>query len=191
MALAEAGADYEFHLVSLRDERTIGAGIPGAQPDGESPGAANCRKARFSTESAAILLHLAERFPDAGLLPPPASFARADALRWLAFMASEIYPMVEIEDYPDRFAPKGAEAEALKARAVARIRESMLLIEKAVAGPWLLADGFSIADIYAAMFSRWIPGDDWRAENLPKINAMIGALSKRPRSGAVWLKHFG
>ena len=52
----------------------------------------------------AILLTLEARHPDAGLLPQDQA-VRAQALRWLLFVATEIYPMVEINDYPERFAP--------------------------------------------------------------------------------------
>ena len=52
----------------------------------------------------AILLTLKARHPDAGLLPQDQA-VRAQALRWLLFVATEIYPMVEINDYPERFAP--------------------------------------------------------------------------------------
>jgi glutathione S-transferase len=106
-------------------------------------------------------------------------------------MASEIYPMVEIEDYPERFAPAGAEAQALKAKVVARIRERMLLLEAAIAGPWILAHEFSAADIYAAMFTRWSAVRDWRDKHLPKLNALVENLAARPRIAPVWQRHFG
>ncbi|MDE1940194.1 MAG: glutathione S-transferase family protein, partial [Alphaproteobacteria bacterium] len=144
------------------------------------------------TETAALLLTVAERHPQAALLPPPATAERAQALRWIAFMASEIYPMVEIADYPERFVPAGAEAEALKLKARDRIRARMLTVEQAVAGPWLLASGFSAVDIYAAMFSRWreCRSEGWREEHLPKICAVADALSQRPVIAPIWRKHF-
>ena len=90
-----------------------------------------------------------------------------------------------------RFAPDGAEADALKVRAIARIRERMLQIEAAVVGPWLLAHEFSAADIYVAMFSQWSIGKEWRKSHLPKINTLVDALASRPRIAPVWQKHFG
>jgi glutathione S-transferase len=189
-ALAEAGVNYEFHSVSLEKNEQKSPEYLALNPSGKMP-ALKLPSGEIVTESAAILLTIADRFPQAGLIPPHATFARAEAYRWIAFMASEIYPMVEIVDYPDRFAPAGAEAEALKARAIARIRERMLLVEAAIAGPWLLAHEFCAADIYAAMFSRWSVGKDWRGKHLPKLNALVEKLSARPRIEPVWQKHFG
>ena len=68
------------------------------------------------TESLAILLTLAERHPGAGLLPDTASPGRAAALRWLSFVVTEIYPLVEINDYPQRFEPQMTAAQALRER---------------------------------------------------------------------------
>jgi glutathione S-transferase len=189
-ALAEAGVNYEFHVVSLEKNEQKLPSFLALNPSGKMP-ALKLPSGEIVTESAAILLTIADRFPQAGLIPPHATFARAEAYRWIAFMASEIYPMVEIADYPDRFAPAGAEAEALKARAIARIRERMLLVEAAIAGPWLLAHEFCAADIYAAMFSRWSIGKDWREKHLPKLNALVENLAARPRIAPVWQKHFG
>ena len=57
-------------------------------------------------------------------------------------------------------------------------------------GPFLLAGGFSILDIYAAMFTRWSIGAEWREANIPKLNALAAAVSKRPAIAPVWQRHF-
>ncbi|HVU21053.1 MAG TPA: hypothetical protein VHE09_10000, partial [Rhizomicrobium sp.] len=145
------------------------------------------------TESLAILLTLADHFPNAKLLPPQGSPARTQAYRWLAFMASEIYPMVEISDYPERFVTNG-DGEALRAKARGRIRERLLIVERMVDGPWFLPSGFSILDIYAAMFSRWRGsiGKDWLAEgHIPKLDNLAAAVAKRRAIAPVWQRHFG
>ncbi len=160
-ALAEAGVPYEFKRVSLEKNEQLEPAYLAVNPTGKMP-ALRLPGGEIVTESAGLLLTVADRHPEAGLIPPAGSAARAECYRWLAYMASEIYPMVEIVDYPERFAPKGEQAEALKMKARDRIRERFLVIEKAIAGPWLLASGFSVADIYAAMFSRWSMGREWR-----------------------------
>ena len=188
-ALAEAGAPYEFRTVSLRDNAQRAPEFLAINPSGKMP-ALDVPGEGILTESLAILVMIAERFPDAKLLPPQASFARAQALRWLAFMAAELYPMVEIVDYPERFVPKGAESDALRERAREKLRERILILEKAIAGPWLLAEGFSVADIYAAMFSRWDIGSEFRNANLPKLVALAKAVAERSRIAPIWQRHF-
>ena len=114
-ALAEAGAPYEFHSVSLEKNEQKEPAFLAINPSGKIP-ALKLPEGEILTESAAILLTIADHFPNARLLPPQASAARAQAYRWLAFMASEIYPMVEITDYPERFAPEGAKPKRCASR---------------------------------------------------------------------------
>jgi glutathione S-transferase len=190
--LAEAGAPYEFHAISLEKNEQRKPEFLAINPSGKMP-ALRLPEGEVITESAAILLAIADHFPNARLLPPQASALRAQAYRWLAFMAGEIYPMVEISDYPERFAPEGAEAEALRQKARERIRERLLIVERFVSGPWFLPSGFSILDIYASMFTRWRGsiGKEWLAErHLPKLEAISISVSQRPAIASVWARHF-
>jgi glutathione S-transferase len=189
--LAEAGAPYQFHSVSLKDDEQRRPEFLAINPSGKMP-ALRLPEGDVITESSAILLTIADHFPNAHLLPPTGP-ARAQAYRWLAFMASEIYPMVEVSDYPERFAPTGEQAEALRLKARERIRERLLIVERFIGGPWFLASGFSILDIYASMFARWRGsiGREWLAEgHIPKIEAITAALSVRPAIAPVWARHF-
>ena len=186
-ALAEAGAPYNFELVSLEKNEQKQPAFLAINPSGKMP-ALRLPEGEIITESAAILLTLADHFPQARLLPPQASNDRAKAYRWLAFMAGEIYPIVEIVDYPERFV--AVEAEALRAKARERIRERILIIERMIQGPFLLAHGFSILDIYAAMFTRWSLEPDWKLANLPKLMELADAVSQRPAIAPVWRRHF-
>jgi glutathione S-transferase len=187
-ALAEAGAPYTFALVSLEKNEQRQPTFLAINPSGKMP-ALKISEGEIITESAAILLTLADYFPQARLLPPQASQARAQAYRWLAFMAAEVYPIVEIVDYPERFVP-GGNSEALRAVARDRIRERLLIIERIIAGPFFLAGGFSLLDIYAAMFSRWSLEPEWKAANLPRLMALAEAVSQRPAIAPVWKRHF-
>jgi len=188
-ALAEVGAPYNFELVSLDRNEQKQPAFLAINPSGKMP-ALRLPDGEIVTESAAILLTLADHFPQARLLPPQAGSERAQAYRWLAFMAGEIYPIVEMVDYPERFVPAGSQAEALRAQARDRIRERILIIERMIQGPFLLAHGFSILDIYAAMFSRWSLEAEWKRANLPRLLGLAQAVSQRPAIAPVWQRHF-
>jgi len=188
-ALAEAGARCDYREISLQRNEQRSPEFLAVNPAGKIP-ALQLPEGEVITETLAMLLTIAERYPEAGLLPPVGTAARARALRWLAFMASEIYPIVEIEDYPSRFVPEGAESDALRERSKERIRERLLILEHAAAGPWILVDGFSACDIYAAMFSRWSATHGWRDEHIPKLCAIMRGLAARPALAPVWQKFF-
>ena len=96
-ALAEIGADCEVRKLSLRKDEQRGAEYEAVNPQRKVP-ALVIDGDQLLTESVAILLTLEERHPEAGLLPPKGTVGRANALRWLLFAATEIYPIVEIND---------------------------------------------------------------------------------------------
>ncbi|GAA0551068.1 glutathione S-transferase [Rhizomicrobium palustre] len=190
--LAEAGLDYAFSEISLEKEEQRTEEFRALNPSGKVP-ALKLPSGEIVTETAALMLLIATRHPEANLLPPVESPDYAQALRWLAFMASEVYPPVEIADYPERFVPDHKGAAVLKLAAKRRIRERMEAVEAAASeGPWFFASGFSLVDIYATMFSRWreCRAEGWREAHIPKICAIAAALKERPRLTAVFQKHF-
>ncbi len=188
--LAELSADYVVRSVDLGAAAQRGADYARINPQRKLPSLIT-PAGETLTESAAIVLTLAERYPDAGLLPPIGSPARAQALRWMLFVATELYPLVEINDYPERFAADTDSAPAVRERARSLWRERWLLVEAVIAGPWLLAEGFCITDVYIAVVSRWAQQDAWRPAHVPSIEALAGAVAGRDRIAPVWRRHFG
>jgi len=190
LALAETGADYEFVTTGTGKGAKNSDPYLAVNPTGKLP-ALETPEGEILTESAAILLTLAQRYPEAELLPRRRGPAKASAIRWTVFVAAEIYPMIEIVDYPERFGEKAA-AEGLTERALARIRHRWLTVESAITGnPWMGARGPSIADLAIANVSRWSTGKRWRQENCPGIEAIAEALARRESTQAVWRAHFG
>ena len=142
------------------------------------------------TESVAILLTLDERHRDGGLLPEPGSAARIEALRWLLFIATEIYPLVEINDYPERFSPTPALTSETMAIAREIWRNRWLIIENQIQrDPYFLAQGFSLCDIYIAVVSRWAQQDEWRPAHVPKVERITETVSQRPALVKILNRH--
>jgi glutathione S-transferase len=187
-ACAEIGVEYEVRDLDAKNEEHRGEGYAAINPHRKMP-TLEVDSGEIITESVAILLTLDERHPDAGLLPPPGSTDRAQALRWMLFLATEMYPLVEFIDSPDRLASSVDGAEAIRERAAALLRERWQLLEANVAGsPYCLAGGFSATDLYIAKFSVWLD-DTWRRDHLPKIEALTAAVLARPALSAVWARH--
>ena len=188
MALAEIGANHQVRDIDL------GAGVQrfddyaSVNPQRKIP-ALITPHGETLTESAAILLTLDQRHPKAGLLPKDEK-DRAQAVRWLLFIATEIYPIVEMNDYPERFSPTAESTSGLREIARSIWRERWLIVEQQAAGtPYFLRTGFCLLDIYIAVVSRWAQQDDWRPENLPKVEQITAAVSARPAIAPVWSRH--
>jgi GST-like protein len=189
-ACAELSVDYEARDLDARAGEHRGDAYEAINPQRKMP-TLETDDGEIITESLAIVLTLDERHRDAGLLPPPGSRPRAQALRWMAFMATELYPMVEIIDYPERFAPSEASVEAMRERAEAIWRERWRVLEDSLAGaPYALEGGFSALDLYVTVLGRWLD-DAWRREHLPKVDAIMTAVRARPALTASWAeRHF-
>lgn len=191
MALAHAGADYAIVDVEIGHDRQREAEYAAINPQRKLPSLIT-PSGETLTESVAILLVLDERHREAALLPRVGSPERAQALRWLLFMATELYPIVEINDYPERFAPDTDSAPRVREIARSLWRERWQIVERAIAGdPWLLPSGFCITDVYIAVVSRWAQQAQWRPAHLPRIERIAAAVAEHPTLAPVWQRHFG
>jgi GST-like protein len=193
MALAEIGAPVELRPVPLETDAQLAEDYRRRiNPMGRVPALVLPGDGTVLTESLAILITLADRHPEAALLPPPGETVRAVALRWMAVLAGEIYPCVTRSDYPERFSADPAHAPAIKARAQEMAREVWGIVEAGIGdpAPYLLGGRPSVADLYIAVLSRWMDGLAWTEAHCPRVAAIRRAVAARPRCAPVWRRHF-
>ena len=137
-------------------------------------------------ETAAILLHLVDTYPAAGLAPSVLGSAeRAQFYKWLAWLSGSVMPMMQHYFYGERMVAPGNAAGALEVKAQAEARLNALFdqIEAQFAGhggPWFLGDRFSALDPYVFMFCRWSRGFARPARTLPHIAPFLERMLARP-----------
>jgi glutathione S-transferase len=139
------------------------------------------------TESAAIVMHLADCFPESGLAPPVGTPARATYMRAIIYMAANTYGSDLLMYYPDRYSTDPADAPRIKAKAIEHLnRDFNVFADMLGAGPFVLGQKMSAADVYAAMLITW--SDDFAAltKRLPKLRALYDAVSATPVVRRVW-----
>lgn len=196
LTLAEIGAPVEIRDVSLDKEAQRGDDYRSVNAQRKLPTLLTA-DGEVLTESSAILLTLNERHPDCGLLPAADHPGRAQGIRWLMFVATELYPLIEIIDYPERFQPEGQSMtndrrESIREHVRTLWKQRWSIVERSVSGDgWFLGSGFSLLDIYVAVVSRWGQLGEWRPDHLPQIEAIAAGVASRPRCQAVWARHFG
>jgi glutathione S-transferase len=190
-ALAEAGQAVSLIDIDLTKDEQHHAQYLAINPLGKIP-ALRFEDGTTIVQSAAILLALSEAHPEAKLMPAFDAPDRRHALRWLIHVAAEIYPLIEVYDYPLRFAPPETSDTAMRSRVRHRIRERWLLVEQAASaeGSFLLS-GFSAIDLAIAVISSWAIGGEWRTKECPKLTRITEAVSARPAVAPVWRRHFG
>lgn len=189
-ALAEAGQVVTLVDLDIEKKEHRSPDYLAVNPSGKVP-ALRFPDGLVMTQSAAILLALSEAHPGAGLMPPPGDPARRQSLQWLVHIAAEVYPLIEMSDYPLRFAPPETSEVGMRSLVRTRIRERWRLVEKAAHGEGsFLASGFSAIDLAIAVISRWAVGAAWRAKECPRLDGIRIAVGKRESIAPVWHRHF-
>lgn len=159
-ALAEIGVDYELVRIE-RDEAQTDAAYLALNPLGVVPTLVDGDL--VLTESAAILLYLADRYPQARMAPPE----RAQFYRWLVFMTNTLQTAFLRMIYPERYG--GGDVGRLATAEVAGLFE---LIECDLDGrDWLVGEHRTAADLFLFMLTRWGRRLDPPAWDSPVIRA--------------------
>ncbi|MEO7244239.1 MAG: glutathione S-transferase family protein [Rubrivivax sp.] len=187
LLLRELGVPFELALVDRRQEAQKSPAYLKLNPNGLIPVLQDGPLVLY--ETAAIVLYLVERHPDAGLAPPAGTPERAEFSKWLIWMSSSVQPMMTHYFYSDRMVAPGntAGAAEVKAQAEARIAALLDQVEQrlAIGGPWLLGEHFSALDPYTFMFCRWTRGMQRPARSLPALGAFTQRMLERPATLAV------
>lgn len=144
--LEELSAPYELNVLNMKAGEQRRPAYLAINPMGKVPAILDCEV--LVTEQVAIVIHLADRFPDAGLAPALGDPRRGAYLRWLAFYAGCFEPAVM-----DQFLQHTPPAD----QSIYRDFETMLdILEAQLAeGPYLLGDQFTAADILWGASLRW------------------------------------
>jgi len=138
------------------------------------------------TESAAMLLHLTESFPAAGLAPAAGSPERPLFLRWLIFLATNMYPAELRDTYPERWTAEPARADAVRAQARADKARLWGIYAKALGDrKWMVGNRMSALDIYASMLAGWWAGRG----SEPTIAALVDRVRADPVCGRLWAEY--
>jgi len=142
------------------------------------------------TESVAITLYLADMTSRSDLVPAPDEPTRAAFLRWLVFLATNVYPTFTYADLPSRFVAVEAAQTPFRAAVDEYARRLWKILEANAVGPWFLGSRFSAIDIYVAAMTRWRPGRDWFKNNTEKLHAIAHALDSEARLAGAWRRNF-
>ena len=139
------------------------------------------------TESAAILIWLAETYPQARLAPPPGSPKRAQFLRWMTFVSSAIYSLYWVKDDPSRLVPDPAGHAALTELTLERIAECWRVMDSQVSpGAYILGDELTVLDLYVNVVSRFRPRRARFYAEAPKMAPCVRRVDADPRLAALW-----
>lgn len=107
------------------------------------------------SQNVAILCYLVEQHPQARLFGDGTARGRAEVLRWLGFLNSDVHPAFKPIFVPLRFLPDERLAAAIAATARSNVRTYLDRLNVRMEGRDWLVDDRSIADPYLLVLLRW------------------------------------
>lgn len=179
LALLEIGAEHELKLIDVKKNQQKDPAYLRLNPHGVVP--TLVFGDRPYLESAALLMLLSERHPQAGLVPAAGSVERDQWRQWIMYLSHSLQATFRAWFYP---AELGYEehteitSQALQKRIAAIWDQLDQHLEQH--GPYLLGDTFSGADLYLTMLMRWSRNMPRPATNWPALNRLAHLIIARP-----------
>ena len=178
-----------MHLLGVR-YRVVERGPCEDHPAGSAMGqvpVVRLLSGELMTESAAILIHLADSHPGSKLGPAVDDPRRPAFLRWMLFVATQIYGLVWVRDDPARLAAEEAHKPVILERTSARRAFCWSVMDaEIIPGRYLLGDDLTVLDLYVAVTSTWGPGRARFYEVAPRMSEVVRRVDADRRLTTLW-----
>jgi len=143
------------------------------------------------TESAAILIWLADSHRAAQLAPTPDDPTRAQFLRWMFFVSSAIYSLHWIKPDVSRIGVPQSARKAVVDAVHERIAFCWRTMDAQLTpSRYLLGDTLSVLDLYVAVISRFGPWRERFYDEAPNMTPVIRRVDEDPRLKTLWERRF-
>ena len=186
--LAELDQPFERVLVPYTEDGIADETFLRINPRRQIP-AVIFEDCRCLTETMAILMHLADLHPDAGMAPVAGSFERAKLNQWMSFTLANIYEGELRKNYPQRYV--AGDPDPTEEAAEIFVMDNYRILEAACTGPYFFGDSLTILDVYLWMFVNWFEVFDAFQNECPKILALAETVMQRPKIAPVHDFNFG
>jgi glutathione S-transferase len=183
LLLEELGVPFELKLVDRANNGHKSPEYLKLNPNGLIPVLVDGDLVLY--ETAAIVLHLVDTHPAAGLAPAVGTTERAQFYKWLVWLSASLQSQMPIYFYTDRYVAPGNASGAAEVKAATEKRIEGLIdqIDTQLAshgGPWLMGERFSALDPYALMLCRWTRSAHRPARTLPHVGPFLQRMLARP-----------
>jgi GST-like protein len=144
------------------------------------------------TESAAILIHLADSHPAARMSPALDDPRRPAFLRWMTYVSAQIYALVWVRDDLGRLAVDEAHKPVILERTAERMAYCWRMMDAQVSpGRYILGEDLSVLDLYVTVVSCWAPRRARFYQEAPKLAEVVRRVDQDPRLVEFWAARLG
>lgn len=179
IALEEAAADYKTVRLNFANSDQRKPEYLAINPKGRVP--ALVTEQGILTETPAILVYVAQRFPKAGLAPLDDPFALAKLQSFNSYLCSTVHVNHAHRMRGTRWVDDPAALEAMKKKVPQTVGDAFRLIEQhMLEGPWVMGNRYTVCDGYLFTIAGWLAGDGVDIASLPKVNDHFRRMGERP-----------
>jgi len=179
IALEDAGAEYELHRLSIdrmehHDEKYLSINPKGRVPALATPSG-------ILTETPAILVFIAQLFPEAGLIPVNDPFQLAKVQEFNSFISSTLHVAHAHRMRGHRWVDDEVAIRAMQRKVPEAVSAAYAFIEQNyLDGPYVMGKRYSVADPYLFTFAQWMELDGVDPAGFRKISTHREMMRSRP-----------
>jgi len=179
IALYEAGAQFTLKTLNFADSEQRGAEYLAINPKARVPALVTERG--VLTEVPALLLYVAQTYPQATLAPLDDPFALAQMQEFNAYLASTVHIAHAHRPRASRWADDEAAQAAMRAKVPQNMRDCFAVIEEHYLGDktWVMGEQFTVADGYLYTVAGWLKGDGVDIAEFPRVAAHFARVKAR------------
>lgn len=176
--LYEAETEFEVRHVDFAQKEQVSPAFLKINPKGRVP--ALITPDGVLTENPAILLYIAQMFPEKGLIPDT-PFELAKAQSFNMYVASTVHVAHAHKHRGDRWADDKAAQAEMTAKVPHNMAECAQMIQSHYfKGPFVLGEQFSMCDPYLALVTRWLGPDGVVLDDFPQLKEHHEMMMQRP-----------
>ena len=179
IALHEADAGHELVTLDFANQQQRSPEYLAINPKGRVPTLVT--EHGVLSETIALLLYIAQRFPAAKLAPLDDPFALARMQEFNSYLASTVHVNHAHGRRAGRWADEPSSIADMQRKVPQTMTEAFNVIETHyLRGPWVLGEAYSVADAYLFTIASWLKSDGVDIALFPKVAAHTARMLERP-----------
>lgn len=180
IALIETKTPYDLVYVGKNADQKVRTDFLKVNPLGAVP-ALELDDGKILTQNIAILEYIADQKPEAHLLAKVGTYERADTMRWLSLIASDLHKAFTPLSRLTQISSNETAQNDIKKWCFGNIEKYFSLIEKQLSKhDYLAGETFTVADAYFYTAYCWSKPAGFPTEKFTEINRYADKISKRP-----------
>ena len=181
IVLEEVGADYSTVRVDFATEQQKSPDYLKVNPKARVPALVTDRG--ILTETPAMLVYVAQRFPAARLALMDDPFAFAQVQSFNSYLCSHLHVAHARRMRGHRWvdADEAASIAAMQRKVPESVGGAFELIEREMLkGPWVMGEHYTICDPYLFTLAQWLEADGVDPKRIPRVADHRRRMSERP-----------